>query len=284
MKVSYLHGLESPNYGPKIDWLNKNFNTYAPRIEYSDSSAFAEILKGCKGSDLIVGSSMGGYFAYIIGRHLNIPTVIFNPAVVSREFDPVIIEPKGGGVKNTVVLGDKDKVISGSAIKRYFKSKGKGTFNYETYDNGHRVPKNVFIESISKALKLGENKEIYNSNKIYNIMDNELNKMKTFEAFIGEEDSVSTDDKYKVADKLNECYKEIVGEAKEWAKDVHDEHTEESYMKENAALVATLAAKALKESKEHTPEQFEASINVMKEAFSKKLNEVLEMENKGEEE
>lgn len=112
-------------------------------------------------------------------------------------------------------------------------------------------------------------------------MDNELNKMKTFEAFMGEEDSVSTDDKYKVADKLNECYKEIVEEAKEWAKDVHDEHTEESYMKENAALVATLAADALKQSKEHTPEQFEASINAMKDAFSKKLNEVLEMESNG---
>jgi hypothetical protein len=111
-----------------------------------------------------------------------------------------------------------------------------------------------------------------------------INKMKMYEVFVGEEDSVSTDDKYKVADKLNECYKEIVGEAKEWAKDVHDEHTEESYMKENAALVATLAANALKESKEHTPEQFEASINAMKEAFSKKLNEVLEMENKGGEE
>ena len=119
----------------------------------------------------------------------------------------------------------------------------------------------------------------------------EFNKMKTYEAFIGEEDyeeksssdSVSTEDKYKVADKLNECYEEAVYEAKEWAEDAHDEHTEESYMKENAALVAALAAKALKETKEYTSEQYEASINVLKDAFNKKLNEILEME-KGEEE
>jgi len=113
----------------------------------------------------------------------------------------------------------------------------------------------------------------------------EFNKMKTYEAFIGEDESevVSTEDKYKVADKLNECYEKIVYEAKEWANDVHDDNTEESYMKENAALVAALAAKALKETKEHTPEQYEASINVMKDAFSKKLNEVLEMEKEGEE-
>ena len=24
MKVAYLHGLESPNYGTKVDWLNEN--------------------------------------------------------------------------------------------------------------------------------------------------------------------------------------------------------------------------------------------------------------------
>ena len=112
-----------------------------------------------------------------------------------------------------------------------------------------------------------------------------FNKMKTYDAFINEESEevVSTEDKYKVADKLNECYEEIVSEVKHWADDAHDDHTEESYMKENAALVATLAAKALKESKEHTPEQYEASINVMKDAFAKKLNEVLEMEKEGEE-
>ncbi len=281
MKVSYLHGLESPNYGPKVDWLNDNFNTYSPKIQYTDSNIFDEVLNGCKGSDLIIGSSMGGYFAYLIGQHLNIPTLLFNPAVVSREFDPVIIEPKGGGVKNTVVLGDKDKVISGSAIKRYFKSKGKGTFNYESYDNGHRVPDEVFKSAISKALKLGENSEIYNKNKTNEKMGI-FNKMKTFDSFMSEEDSVSTEDKYKVADKLNECYKEVVNEAKHWAEDVHDDHTVETYMKENAALIAALAVDALKESKEHTPEQLEASVNVMKDAFSKKLMEALEMERSGE--
>jgi hypothetical protein len=286
MKVSYLHGLESPNHGPKVDWLNENFKVYAPRIDYNNDGVFDKVLKGCKGSDLIIGSSMGGYFAYLIGMHLNIPTVIFNPAVVGRKFDPAIIEPKGGGTKNIVILGDNDKVINGSDIKKYFKSEGNGVFKYESYKGGHRVPENVFIESISKALKLGESTEIYKTNKTNKTMgNNNFNKMKTFESFMNEDNSeevVSTEDKYKVADKLNECYNEAVNEAKEWAEDVHDDHTEESYMKENAALVAALAANALKESKDHTPEQFEASINVMKEAFSKKLNEILEMENEGE--
>ena len=109
-----------------------------------------------------------------------------------------------------------------------------------------------------------------------------FNKMKTFESFVSEnspEEVVSTDDKYKVADKLNECYKEAVGEAKEWSEDVHDDHTVESYMNENAALVASLAADTLKECNEdYTNEQYENALNNLKEAYIKKIDEKIEME------
>ena len=82
MKVSYLHGLESPNYGPKVDWLNDKFDTYVPKMDYNSETAFEEALDGCRGSDLIVGSSMGGYFAYLIGQHLRIPTLLFKPMTI----------------------------------------------------------------------------------------------------------------------------------------------------------------------------------------------------------
>jgi DNA polymerase III delta prime subunit len=107
-------------------------------------------------------------------------------------------------------------------------------------------------------------------------------KMKTFESFVSEEDSeeevVSTEDKYKVADKLNECYNEAVNEAKEWADDVHDNHTVVSYMEENAALVAALAVNALKKCSEQTPEQLEGALNTLKDSYSKKIEEMKEME------
>jgi len=113
-------------------------------------------------------------------------------------------------------------------------------------------------------------------------MDNtKFNKMKSFDLFVNEssEEVVSTEDKYKVADKLNECYKEAVNEAKEWNGDVHDDHTIESYMKENAALVAALAADTLKECNEdYTKEQYESALNDLKEAYVKKIDEKIEME------
>ena len=48
-------------------------------------------------------------------------------------------------------------------------------------------------------------------------------------------------------------------------------------MKENAALVATLAAASLKEMKEDcTTEQFESACNEMVEAYTNKMNEMKE--------
>lgn len=169
MKVSYLHGMESSNYGPKVDWLNDKFDTYVPKIQYTDSNIFAEVLNGCKGSDLIVGSSMGGYFAYLIGQHLNIPTVLFNPAVVSRDFDPEV-EVSTKASKNKVYLGRKDNVIKGSKIKKYFSNEGIGSFKYHQYDGGHRVPDEVFKSAISESLKIKESKvhsfQSFHDNKI----------------------------------------------------------------------------------------------------------------------
>lgn len=82
-----------------------------------------------------------------------------------------------------------------------------------------------------------------------------------------------------VASMLKEAYEACKKEAKAYEEDAHDEHTVESYMKENAALVGALAATALKEMKEeYTTEAYEAACNEMIEAYSKKVNELKEMD------
>ena len=83
----------------------------------------------------------------------------------------------------------------------------------------------------------------------------------------------------EVSEMLKEVYESCKNEAQVWADDAHDEHTVESYMKENAALVAGLAAQALKEMKgELETEAYESALNQMSEAFSKKINECKESE------
>ena len=83
-----------------------------------------------------------------------------------------------------------------------------------------------------------------------------------------------------VAEMLTEIYESSCkNEAKAYEGDAHDEHTVETYMKENAALVGALAATALKEMKEeYTTEAYEAACNEMIESYSKKVNELKEMD------
>ena len=157
MKVSYIHGLESPSIGPKSTWLHDVSDAYIPSVNYKDPSSFERILNECKGSKLIIGSSMGGYFSYLISQHLGIPTLLFNPAVIDRTFDPSVREsdnPKRA--KHIVYLGKKDNVISGSKVKKWFSNNGIGSFSYTKYDGGHRVPYDVFIDAVSSVLKLKE--------------------------------------------------------------------------------------------------------------------------------
>ena len=78
---------------------------------------------------------------------------------------------------------------------------------------------------------------------------------------------------------LKEVYEACKNEAKVWEEDAHDSHTVESYMAENAALVASLAAKSLKEMKdEYSTEAFEAACNSMIESYTTKINEMKESE------
>lgn len=76
-------------------------------------------------------------------------------------------------------------------------------------------------------------------------------------------------------------YQEVLKtEAEAYETDDYDEHTAESYMKENAALAAAIATKALEEMKEsdeeYTKEAYEATCNTMKESYAKKIEEACE--------
>ena len=65
---------------------------------------------------------------------------------------------------------------------------------------------------------------------------------------VEEEDEQGTEESeeiLKVAEQMVKTYKSVVMEACEFSGDDYEDHTLETYMKENAALAATLAAQAL---------------------------------------
>jgi hypothetical protein len=94
------------------------------------------------------------------------------------------------------------------------------------------------------------------------------------EAIIGDDAKKIKEETKPVADMLKACYEAVIAEAKAWEEDAHDEHTIETYMAENASLVAGMAANCVKEMKENMEsEAYEACLNKMNEAYAKKINE-----------
>jgi hypothetical protein len=88
---------------------------------------------------------------------------------------------------------------------------------------------------------------------------------------------------------LVDGYAKVKEAACAYEKDEYQDHTLEMYMKENAALVATLAAKAMEEGYgevkdiELTKEMYEAHCNEMKDAYAKKMDELKETYGAGKE-
>lgn len=151
-KVVYLHGLESNQGGSKVDWLTANYMVYAPVMNYKrDSETIFEdqldIIQQFE-PDLIIGSSMGGYFADRIGSHIGCDLLLFNPATVNEDKikNEWGILTKSGNMDNytVVVLGLKDDVIDPKKTNKLY---GDKNIHYHG-EMGHRIPQHVFEDEV----------------------------------------------------------------------------------------------------------------------------------------
>lgn len=148
-RVIYFHGLESKQGGKKVDFLAKKYITIAPVMDYTDPNLFPDMLELVQDfkPDIIVGSSMGGYFAYTIATHTQTPVVLFNPALHHRSFEPQNITHGIHEVVGAVVVGKQDDVIDPvETMQMLRESVAKGQLRYYTEDHGHRTPLNVFTD------------------------------------------------------------------------------------------------------------------------------------------
>ena len=154
-KVLYLHGLESKQGGPKVDFLTKEFCVYAPEMDYQDPMLqnWVDFVMRQFNPDLIIGSSMGGYVADILAQKYGIPAILFNPAVHNRSFEPAI-EPLIEGEqadfqkKKIVVLGKNDEVIPPYIAQIMFENNRYYEVVFE--EMAHQVPLPIFIDTINK--------------------------------------------------------------------------------------------------------------------------------------
>ena len=154
-KVLYLHGLESNQGGPKVDFLANEFCVHAPAMDYENPLVQNELeyIMRRFNPDFIIGSSMGGYAADVLAEKYGKPAILFNPALHNRTFEPAIYPPFAGEEaeiqeKKVVVLGKEDDVIPPYITKIMLEN----NFNYKIVieEMGHQVPLSIFIDTINK--------------------------------------------------------------------------------------------------------------------------------------
>lgn len=152
MNVWYLHGLESEMGGPKVDFLlTVADKVFAPYMDYNAPEMFEGLLKLAKHDkpDLIIGSSMGGYFADALGSHLGVEVLLFNPALHSRTMEPEGVTYGESNWERNFVVGIEDDVIDPKATIVY-KCLAKSWTEIEGM--GHRTTLNVFKDIYNKVV------------------------------------------------------------------------------------------------------------------------------------
>jgi hypothetical protein len=155
-KVLYLHGLESTNTGNKVNFLKEVSDCYAPDMNYADPYVEDLLLKMVRAfePDVIIGSSMGGYAALLLGNYFSIDTIAFNPAFHSRTFDPEFNKLSNAdpdfGFTPVVVLGMEDDVVNPLITKEILDDAFIECVIEEIEGMGHRVKLDVLVNIYNK--------------------------------------------------------------------------------------------------------------------------------------
>jgi len=153
MKILFLHGLESNNQSSKVSCMKRyGHEVCAPEMNYKENQElYKKTLKTVKEikPDLIVGSSMGGYYAYHLGTHYKTNLILLNPALPNRSFDPPIL-PDGIEKSNIwALIGKNDDVVDPIVNENILKRVGA---SIEIGNHGHRTPEDVFEPYFKKVL------------------------------------------------------------------------------------------------------------------------------------
>lgn len=88
MRALFIHGFNSAGFGPKIDALREAFGAdkvLNPTLPTHPAAAMAlldDLATRLAGPDLVIlGASLGGFYALNLARKHPVPTVLINPAV-----------------------------------------------------------------------------------------------------------------------------------------------------------------------------------------------------------
>lgn len=145
MRIFFLHGLESNNQSSKVDCMRElGHEVIAPEMNYKSNkllfnNTLNEIMQ--MKPELIVGSSMGGYFAYHLGTHFSTSLFLLNPALLTRTFNPPILKDGNETSNIWALVGKYDDIVPAEENIEFLKSIDA---KIEIGNHKHRTPRDVF--------------------------------------------------------------------------------------------------------------------------------------------
>lgn len=155
LNLLYLHGLNGSLSEEKQAVLNNYFNIFAPVINYEQEDVKSIIDKIIMNNriDLVMGTSMGGYVGYHTARKLNVPCLLFNPAIFYKSVE-IIFSPENDYklFENlmVIVLGKKDNIIDYNlAYQNLVLDDSITRINFNIYaDLEHRIDLDTFKKEV----------------------------------------------------------------------------------------------------------------------------------------
>lgn len=148
MTILYLHGLNSTNVNARTKWLTQYGKLVNPLMDYKnypEDYRYLEKLVIMHKPNVIVASSLGGYFGFHLGNYHHIPTILFNPAMLITN----IVRPHNRQLvsltSHFVSVGKKDDIIPPFTSKIVLEEQ-RAKYDLKHYDIGHETPFDVFVD------------------------------------------------------------------------------------------------------------------------------------------
>jgi len=155
MTILYLHGYNSTNKNERTDWLMQYGKVINPLIQYHnfpENYKFIEKLLLRHQPNVIIGSSLGGYFAFHLGNYYRISTILLNPALLMTN----IVKPDNRLLATDnlhhICLGKNDTIIPPNTTISVLKQLSSLYKIYE-YDMDHETTFEIFKEVCLKTGK-----------------------------------------------------------------------------------------------------------------------------------
>jgi predicted esterase YcpF (UPF0227 family) len=91
MNIIYIHGFKSSGDNDKSNELKKYFSKYGPKVNIISPTLSANpkeavntlssIIKSTKGNVIVVGTSLGGFYALYCAARFDVPAFVINPSL-----------------------------------------------------------------------------------------------------------------------------------------------------------------------------------------------------------